>query len=445
MSLETAPGRATVALLIILAGIGLTTTPTPARSADPLPKNGRIVFARFRDPNYSWDIRSMGAKGTNDTWLSEDRARFEVGPVVSPDGTKIAYEFDYDVMIMNVDGSGRTQLTDDFDDGSEFDIAWSPDGQTVAFLSTRFGEIQLFTMPANGSEEPTHVSEGLAVVMFGYGWSPDGSHLVFAAYDETGVFRQLYTVAADGSGLAPIEGTALGPEYVSYSPDGTHLAFSNGDGVWVAEADGTNRTNIAPNGYAPRWSPTGEQLLYGRGTASIYVVNADGTDAHSVGTGTGARWSPDGRRIIYANEEIFTISPDGTGRKQLTDNEVDDRDPDWGVACTVEGSREDDLLEGTPSRDIICGGKGDDVITGLGGDDVILGGPGDDTLIGGAGDDVIAGESGWDVIDGQGGNDTVNGRDMTRYEIVRAGAGDDHCRVDRTDLRTSCELIERPI
>jgi RTX calcium-binding nonapeptide repeat (4 copies)/WD40-like Beta Propeller Repeat len=85
---------------------------------------------------------------------------------------------------------------------------------------------------------------------------------------------------------------------------------------------------------------------------AIYTVAADGTDLRPLG-GEGARpwsyepaWSPDGERIAFvgraeppwlddSDSEIFVVSADGTGLRQLTRNRVPDKTPSW----SPDGSR----------------------------------------------------------------------------------------------------------
>ena len=86
--------------------------------------------------------------------------------------------------------------------------------------------------------------------------------------------------------------------------------------------------------------------------ATIYTVAADGTDLKSLG-GAGGRlwsyepaWSPDGEQIAFvgraappwvddSDAEIFVVSADGTGLRQLTLNRVPDKTPSW----SPDGSR----------------------------------------------------------------------------------------------------------
>jgi Tol biopolymer transport system component len=104
----------------------------------------------------------------------------DTAPTLSPDGSRIAFmsrrEGDWNVYVVNVDGSGLERLTDDeADDGLP---TWSPDGNAIAFVSNRggpwavwamtpdgFGKRQLFTMegsPDGFVGTDTYASRGWA-------------------------------------------------------------------------------------------------------------------------------------------------------------------------------------------------------------------------------------------------------------------------------------------
>ena len=107
-------------------------------------------------------------------------------PSWSPDGRRLAFtcwvaQANYDLCVMNSDGTGLVRLTSDVvPDG---DPAWSPDGQRIAFTSG--GRIALMA-PAGGS---------ITVLTDGYqpAWSPDGTRIVFAGSDG------LYVIDPGGS------------------------------------------------------------------------------------------------------------------------------------------------------------------------------------------------------------------------------------------------------
>lgn len=79
----------------------------------------------------------------------------DTGVAVSPGGDRIAYMSDRDgnweVYVMNADGSGSTRLTND--PAADALPAWSPDGLSIAFASTRGGAWSIWVMNADGSNQ----------------------------------------------------------------------------------------------------------------------------------------------------------------------------------------------------------------------------------------------------------------------------------------------------
>jgi Tol biopolymer transport system component len=76
-------------------------------------------------------------------------------PSWSPDGSPLAYAVfdgnDYEIFVINADGIGRTQLTDNA--ALDASPAWSPDGTKIAFVSDRDGNPEIYVMSADGSTQ----------------------------------------------------------------------------------------------------------------------------------------------------------------------------------------------------------------------------------------------------------------------------------------------------
>ncbi len=121
------------------------------------PDGSRIAFASTRDGNY--EIYVMNADGTAQTRLTDNPA-YDMSPAWSPDGTRIAFDTqrdsfppkevgigpEFEIHIINADGSGDTRLTNNTQE-DRFP-AWAP-GNRIAF--TRNGA--LFIMDPDGSDE----------------------------------------------------------------------------------------------------------------------------------------------------------------------------------------------------------------------------------------------------------------------------------------------------
>lgn len=118
------------------------------------------------------------ASGRIDTLITGGVNTF---PVMSPDGTRIAFrrivgDMNSEVFVANADGSEARNLTDH--PSYEGWPAWSPDGQRIAFAANRNGQDhQIFVMGADGS--------GVRLLADTHGrgtspkWSPDGRSIFF--------------------------------------------------------------------------------------------------------------------------------------------------------------------------------------------------------------------------------------------------------------------------
>ena len=108
----------------------------------------RIAFMSDRDGNF--EIYVMNADGSRQTRLTHDEADDSL-PVWSPDG-RIAFTSDrdgnFEMYVMNADGSSPTRLTANSADDAL--AAWSPDGR-IAFMSDRDGNFEIYVMNADGS------------------------------------------------------------------------------------------------------------------------------------------------------------------------------------------------------------------------------------------------------------------------------------------------------
>jgi len=254
-------------------------------------------------------------------------------PVARPIAFASDRDGNFEIYVMNADGTGQTRLTNSL--GVDRDPAWSPDGSKIAFTSDRDGNSEIYVMNADGTGQARRTNN--AAEDGEPAWSPDGSKIAFTS-DRDGN-ANIYVMNAGGTGQTRRTNNAAEDGEPAWSPDGTKIAFaSNRDGdreIYVVNADGkgqTRLTNSPRDDFAPAWSPGGSKIAFQTNrdwNYEIYVMNADGTGQtnltnNSVSDGVPA-WSPGGSQIAFHsdrdwNYEIYVMNADGTGQTNLTNN-----------------------------------------------------------------------------------------------------------------------------
>jgi dipeptidyl aminopeptidase/acylaminoacyl peptidase len=190
-----------------------------------------------------------------------------VGAAFPGENGKIVYEdltlpaFDYEIFVMNPDGSGRTNLTNDGDADAEDRMpAVSPDGTKIAFMSDRDGDNEVFVMDSDGSD-PTNITNN-TVYDTAPSWSADGSKIAIQSMPD-GTDSEVVVMGSDGAGPTNLTDDDTDDYDPAFSPDGRRIVFSsNRDGnqelYAMDAADGANVARLTDDptlGFDPDWQP----------------------------------------------------------------------------------------------------------------------------------------------------------------------------------------------
>jgi Tol biopolymer transport system component len=239
------------------------------------PGGSDLLLSRFDDDRYriyQLDLRSGHMQRLTegpDYWTSW-----------APDGTRFAFKSNRDgngeIYVARADGSDPHPISRDPAD--ETTPAWSPDGRTIAFVSNRSGRYQLYLMDPDGRQQ-RRVAETPGET-YNPAWSPTGDRL---AYFTTNDGDWIEIIGTDGHNRVRI-GLGVFP---SWSPDGTQILLSRDRRIFSITLAGRNEALLIEDGFAGRWSPTGDRIAFIRGQwprSEVFVAAADGSAVRLVTT-----------------------------------------------------------------------------------------------------------------------------------------------------------------
>ena len=330
-----------VALLVVVAVIvdafALEVLPLPGdATGEPAVGPGRIAFVSDRDGDE--EIYVMNADGSGVVQLTDNESD-DRDPAWSADGNRIAFASDrdneveiYDIYVMNADGSGVEQLTDGCSNGQ---LAWSPGGDRIAFVSR--ADVYVMNADGSGVEQLTGDPRDYCVEIFLSARDGEPAWYVRKADGSVELFTD-YNLGYIGNG---------GP---AWSPDGGRIAFHSGRGgdgigVYVMNADGSGVERLADTDNVfsldgdVAWAPDGGRIAFvsnrdGDGNGfnfddqTIYVMDVGGTGVARLTDhehmNSGASWSPDSSRIAFASHreggnDVYVMNVDGSGVVRLAD------------------------------------------------------------------------------------------------------------------------------
>lgn len=212
---------------------------------------------------------------------------------LSPDGRSLAFVSNrtgnLDVFVMRLDGGEVKQLTTD--PGEQYQPRWSPDGHSLAFVSkpgksARIHDVMLLDLASGVIRNLTNTPDANEL---GPAWKPDGQTLVFSS-NRAGGGMVLYELDLSSGAVrnTAIQGPASSPHV---SPNGATTFVSNRDGnaeVYVAPPGGERIVRVteeAAEDWGPTLSPDGRQVAFASkrgGHWGIYIADATGENIRCV-------------------------------------------------------------------------------------------------------------------------------------------------------------------
>ena len=342
------------------------------------------------------------------------RVRHVSAPVLAPGGDWVAYtvgtanlkkdRWTSDLWMTSWDGATTLQLTRTADE-SEHTPRWRPDGQALAFISSRDSDEddelgdQLWLLDRRGGEAEriTEFKGGID----DYAWSPDGTRMVLVISDRDTVetLDALRDVPQDSTWPEDTPPPLVIDRFY-FKEDYTGYVRKVRSHLYLFDVATRSLQPLTAGGFdevLPAWSPDGKRIAFvskrvgadpDRGDNwDIYVMDATpGATARAITTFTGPdldpdwgeapEWSADGRTILYhrngpdsliyyAGPRLATVPAAGGTERVLT--EAFDRhtmNPRWSADGRSIYFRIEDDRRMSLARMPAAGGAPELVVTG---------------------------------------------------------------------------------
>ncbi|QQS33210.1 MAG: PD40 domain-containing protein [Acidobacteriota bacterium] len=184
---------------------------------------------------------------------------------LSPKGERAVFAARGDIFTVPIEKGGVRNLTRSSEAHDRLP-AWSPDGRTIAYISDRSGEEELWFVDQDGTSAPVQMTNGTKGQKYSPIWSADGRRIAFSDKD-----GKVYVFMVSTKKLDIIADAPNGQiQDYTWSPKGGFLAYSmvSANGlraihIWSAEENKTYR--VTPEMFFssnPAWDPSGDHLFF---------------------------------------------------------------------------------------------------------------------------------------------------------------------------------------
>ena len=297
----------------------------PTRADYAVSDNGTLVYVPGSVAQHEHSLVWVDREG-KETLVTEEKRDFSV-PRISPDGKKLAITASdvtglRHLYIYDFEGDSFSRLTSGDKGGGS--SVWSPDGNWLAFQTTRDGQRSIVRQPTDRSRPPETLAS-LPGFQMPNSWSPDGRFLAFGTGGDIGI------LPLDEEGE---------PEFILASPAGECCIKFSPDGKWIAYVSnefGQRNVSVKPfqgpdvewliseeteGGDQPVWSPDGKELFY-RSSDKMMVVSIQ-TQDQTLAAGK-PRVLFEGQYVSHARPigwQYYDISPDGKRFLMMKEEEL---------------------------------------------------------------------------------------------------------------------------
>ncbi|MEO7539832.1 MAG: S41 family peptidase, partial [Pyrinomonadaceae bacterium] len=203
--------------------------------------------------------------GINKRRRQVNAANYISSYALSPKGERALFAARGDIFTAPIEKGGTRNITRSSDANDKLPT-WSPDGKTIAYISDKSGEEEIWFAAQDGSTPPQQMTSGSSGQRYSPAWSSDGKKIVFSDKDGklyvlTVATKQLAVIADAVNGL--IQDYQWSPKggYLSYSMQGTNGVTS----VYVWSAAENKSYRVTPEMFSSAngaWDPSGEYLYF---------------------------------------------------------------------------------------------------------------------------------------------------------------------------------------
>lgn len=318
------------------------TASSMARAA-PGAETDELLFLSNRSGNV-FELYRMNASGQRVQRVLPERG--EAGEMSwSPDGRKVLYSKALAGQMLNIFVTDlatgvTTQLTRD--DLPSTSPVWSPDGGTIAFVSSRGGARKVYLMDADGGRQ-RRLTDSVGNDEIAPRFSPRGDKVAYLASNlETLPKVAVADLKAGTSGIVSTNKERVIETPPQWSPDGARLLFSQIKSttaqLFSMAADGSARKALSSadgrHGQA-QWSSDGKRILFisipaGSARQQLQVMNADGSGLQVLRSAGNdmldARWSADDGQVFFVEQlpaggKIFSLEMSSGAIRRLSGDE----------------------------------------------------------------------------------------------------------------------------
>jgi Tol biopolymer transport system component/imidazolonepropionase-like amidohydrolase len=214
-----------------------------------------------------------------------------IGPVVSPEGSRIAFAALGDIYVQEIGGRLTRLSQDRF---VNLDPDWSPDGNSLAYVSDRTGRMQVWVRDVGTGRERL-LTDRIADAAHMPAWSPRGDRIAFYTTGESDGWGRTNLVVADVANgeVEEILSSLFQPGKPAWSPDGNTIGFMS------SMRRHSTRYREGTNSFA----------LVSLGDRSVTYSAPDSAGNPGMRSFNGPAWSPDGTRMAYTQDGVLWTVP----------------------------------------------------------------------------------------------------------------------------------------